>query len=124
MPEVKMRMRDLVNRFRSIERLREAPKVRAKLAFELALLAGQTTAVIRAFEEARAKVVKEFSEDDGKGQKVVPPEKMDEFTGQMDELLDREVVINAEPVGIPANFEMDGLVGAVADWSEFLVLKE
>ena len=123
MPEVTMKLRVLVNKFASIQKLREAPKVRAKLAFDLAVLAGQATAVVRNFEEARAKVVKELGEKSKDGF-AVPADKQAEFQEQMDELLNAEVVLKAEPVGIPANFEMDGLVGILADWPEFLTVKE
>jgi hypothetical protein len=123
MAEVTMKLRVLVSKFPSIQKLREAPKVRAKLAFDLAVLAGQATAVVRNFEEARAKVVMELGEKSKDGF-AVPPDKQAEFQEQMDELLNADVVLKAEPVGIPANFEMDGLVGILADWPEFLTVKE
>lgn len=124
MPEVKLKLRELVNKYQSIQKLREAPKVRAKLAFELSTLAGQATAVVRNFEEARTKLIKDLGEKGKGGNMSVPDDKRDEFSGQIDELLDTEVVLKAETVSIPANFEMDGLVGILADWPEFLAVKE
>ena len=124
MPEVTMKLRALVNKFGSINKLREAPKVRAKLAFELAGLTGQATALVRAFEEARTKRIKELGEKGPDGNYTVPPAKAGEFAAEIEELLDADVVLKAEAVTIPPNFEMDGLVGVLADWPEFLVVKE
>ncbi|MFH1567923.1 MAG: hypothetical protein ABIL09_07965 [Gemmatimonadota bacterium] len=120
--EVKMRLRDVVNRYGSINKLREAPKVRAKLGFEIAKLAGALTTMVRGFEEARNSAAKKLSEKDKDGNPSIPPAKQAEFQEEMEELLDAEVIVKAEPVNLPANFEMDGMVAVLSDWSEFLTV--
>lgn len=124
MVEKTFHLRDLINRYGSISALRNAPKVRAKLAFELATLAGQVTAKVRDFEEARDARVKHYGVRDKDGNLSVPNDKKEEFNKEIEELLNTEVIIKAEPVGIPANFEMDGMVGVLSDWGEFLTFKE
>lgn len=124
MVEKTFRLRDLINQYGSIGALRNAPKVRAKLAFELAILAGQVTAKVRDFEEARNARVKHYGVIDKDGNLTIPNDKKMEFNKEIEELLDTEVIIKAEPVSIPANFEMDGMVGVLSDWSDFLTFKE
>lgn len=124
MVEVKMKLREIVSKYGTINQLRGAPKVRAKLAFSLACLAGQATSAVRDFEEARSLRHKALAEKNEKGEMVVPADKQLQLVEEIEELLNTEVTIKAEPIEIPANFEMDGLVAVLSDWSAFLVVKE
>lgn len=124
MVEVKLKLRDLVARYGSIAKLREAPKIRAKLAFALSVLSGQVTSAVRQFEEVRSQRMKLLGEKNGAGEIELKGASKEQFIDEVEELLDQEVTIKAEPVELPANFEMDGLVAVVSDWAEFLTMKE
>lgn len=124
MAVVKLKLREVLARFGSINKLREAPKVRAKLAFALACLAGQATSVVRQFEDARAGRQRAFSVKNEKGEFEIPADKRAELAEEIEELLDEEVTIQAAAVEIPGNFEMDGLVAVLSDWPDFLVVKD
>lgn len=124
--EVRVSLREMLRRMPSLEKLREAPGVRAKLAFQLAPLVAVAGARARDFEQARTALFKRLGEKQPDNSYKVPPEKLAEFTGEIDELLDSEVVLALDggKIGIPANFEMPGLVAVAADWADCLEVKE
>ena len=102
---IKIKVQDLVNSTTILQKLSNM-SLKARLAWQIARLLKAADEEIQAFNDTRMKVIKKYGEKDendqlitdDKGNCKIPPENMNKFTDELNELLSEKVSINADPI--------------------------
>ncbi len=99
---MKISLKEIVNSTEQIKALLEV-KLPVKISYKLSRLANKINPILETFNENRNKLIKEFGEEDPetKNYSVKDPEKLEQFTKKLLELLDVEEEIDwFEPIKI------------------------
>jgi hypothetical protein len=102
---IKMTVREAIGAYQAIERLPASPNGKAN--YDLGYISQKLEQGINVFERLRDRLTRELSveveetdEKTGTSRKVkrIPPEKMDDFTGQLEKALDAEITVERSPI--------------------------
>lgn len=102
---IKVKISDLLNATETLQKLAQKD-FKAKLAWTISKLLKQAEAEIQSFNETRMTLVKKYGEKDendelitdDKGNCKIVQECIDDFSNELDELLNTEVEINANKI--------------------------
>ena len=104
---IKVKISDLLNSTETLQKLSQKD-FKAKLAWSIARLLKAAEAEIQSFNETRMNLIKKYGEKDENGELVtdeqknckIEPDKIEEFSNELNELVDAEVEINAHKIKI------------------------
>lgn len=104
---IKLTIADLVNSTEALQKL-AGMELKAKLAFQVSRVLKAADKEIQAFNETRMSLIKKNGEKDENGELItdengnckIPPENIEEFSKELNDLLKDEVEINANKLKI------------------------
>ena len=102
---IKVKLSDLVNSVETLQKLAQKD-FKAKLAWSIARLLKSAEAEIQSFNEARLNLIKKYGEKDENGELItddkgnckINTESVNNFTAELNELMNTEVEINANKI--------------------------
>ena len=102
---IKVKLSDLVNSVETLQKLAQKD-FKAKLAWSIARLLKSAETEIQSFNEARLNLIKKYGEKDENGELItddkgnckISTESVNNFTDELNELMNTEVEINANKI--------------------------
>lgn len=104
---IKVKISDLLNGTDALKKLSET-ELKAKLAWQVGRLLKAADAEIQSFNEARLNLIKKYGEKDESGELItdekdnckIDQENINDFTSELNELVESEIEINANKISI------------------------
>lgn len=104
---INVKISSLLNGTEALQKLAGAD-LKAKLAWQVARLLKAAEAELQSFNETRMTLIKKYGEKDTEGELItdekgnckIPPEDINTFTAELNELLNTEVEINVNKISI------------------------
>ena len=104
---IKVKISDLLNGTDALKKLSET-ELKAKLAWQVGRLLKAADAEIQSFNEARLNLIKKYGEKDENGELItdendnckITQESINDFTNELNELVESEIEINANKINI------------------------
>jgi hypothetical protein len=111
---IKVKISDLVNSTETLQKLSQE-KFKAKLAWSIARLLKAAEAEIQQFNETRMNLIRKYGEKDEQGELItdekgnckIITESLEQFSNELNELINTEVEINANPLDIELLDDLD-----------------
>ena len=102
---IQVKISDLLNSTETLQKLAQKD-FKAKLAWSIARLLKAAEAEIQSFNETRMNLIKKFGEKDESGELItdekgnckIEPDNIEEFSKELNDLIDTEVEINANKI--------------------------
>lgn len=111
---IKVKISDLVNSTETLQKLSQE-KFKAKLAWSIARLLKAAEAEIQQFNDTRMNLIRKYGEKDEQGELItdekgnckIITESLEQFSNELNELINTEVEINANPLDIELLDDLD-----------------
>lgn len=128
---IKVKISDLLNSTETLQKLAQKD-FKAKLAWEIARLLKAAEGEIQQFNETRMNLIKKYGEKDEndelvtdeKGNCRIQNEVLNQFTVELNELVDSEVEINANKISLKLLEEIDFTPADMAALEPFVEMDE
>lgn len=128
---IKVKISDLLNSTETLQKLAQKD-FKAKLAWEIARLLKAAEGEIQQFNETRMNLIKKYGEKDENGELVtdekgncrIQNEVLNQFTVELNELVDSEVEINANKISLKLLEEIDFTPADMAALEPFVEMDE
>ena len=104
---IKIKISDLLNGTDALKKLSET-ELKAKLAWQVGRILKAADAEIQSFNETRMNLIKKYGEKDENGELITDDkgnckilnDELDEFSNELNELIESEIEINANKISI------------------------
>lgn len=104
---IKVKISDLLNSTDALQKL-AGTELKAKLAWQVGRILKAADTEIQSFNDTRMNLIKKYGEKDESGELItdekgnckIPNEVLNEFSNELNELVDSEVEINVNPIAI------------------------
>lgn len=128
---IKVKIADLVNSTETLQKLAQKD-FKAKLAWSIARLLKSAEVEIQSFNEARMNLIKKYGEKDENGELVtdengnckIENESINEFSNELNELINTEVEINANKISLDLLEDVDFTPSEIAILEPFVDIDE
>lgn len=128
---IKVKIAELINSVNTLQQLAQKD-FKAKLAWSIARLIKAAEVEIQSFNEARINLIDKYGAKDENGQLIadekgnctIIPEKVDDFSNELNELLESEIEINANPINMEMLEDLNFTPAEMAVLEPFINLNE
>ena len=128
---LKVKISDIVNSTETLQKLAQKD-FKAKLAWQIARLLKQAEAEVQEFNTTRMTLINKYGDKDEAGQLItdergnckISPENMELFSTELNDLIQNEIELNANPLKISDLEELDFTPSDMAMLEPFIDMEE
>lgn len=128
---ITVKIMDLVNGTSALQKLADA-QLKAKLAWQVSRILKAADVEMQSFNETRMKLINKYGEKDESGELItddqgnckIIPDKLIEFTNEMNDLISNEVEINANKINMDDLGDINFTPGEITMLEPFIEIDE